>query len=94
VAAEFTLLGTNPGDPKNPLRVGINVVPADGADLPFVPRAIHVGGTAGNVKMHVSDGTLAGWIALTTFLEVGWHPISPYRIWATGTAATDITAWR
>lgn len=76
----------------DPLAVGVVVAPNDGADLAFTPRAIHVG-TAGNVKMNVSNGT-GGVTAITTALEAGWHPIRPSRIFATGTTATDITAWR
>lgn len=77
---------------QNPLTRGVNVTPNNSADLSFRPRAIHVGGTAGDVKMDVEDpaGTVT---QITTFLEVGWHPIRPHRIYATGTVATDISAW-
>jgi hypothetical protein len=88
-----SFVGTFPGDPKNPLRVGHTVVPNSAADLPWLGY-LHVG-VAGNVKMDVSDGTLAGVVTLTTFLEVGWHPIQPSRIWAApGTTASDMTIWR
>jgi hypothetical protein len=91
-APNTSFVGTYPGDPKNPLRVGLPVVPNDLTDLPWLGY-LHVG-SAGNVKMNVSDGTLAGVATLTTFLEIGWHPIQPSRIWAAGTAASDMTIWR
>jgi hypothetical protein len=58
-----------------------------GIDLPFLPRAIHVGTTPGNVKM------IAGGVTIITYLEIGWHPISPTQIITTGTNAVGITAW-
>lgn len=57
----------------------------DATDLPFKPRAIHVS-VAGNVK-YVANG-----VTITEALEVGWHPIRPDQIYATGTTATLI-AW-
>lgn len=91
-AHNTSFVATYPPDPKNPLRVGHTVAPNDGTDLPWL-GVLHVG-VAGNVKMNVSDGTLAGQTTLTTFLEIGWHPIQPSRIWAAGTAASDMTIWR
>ena len=71
--------------------VDVDVVKSDAVDLPFLPRAIHVA-VAGNVKMNVGVRTPS--VTITTALEVGWHPISPTRIWSTVAGpATGITAW-
>lgn len=70
--------------------VDVDVVKSDANDLPFLPRAIHIT-TGGTVKMNV--GVLTPSVTITLTLETGWHPISPTRIWSTGTGATGITAW-
>jgi hypothetical protein len=91
-APDFSLNATNPGDLKDPLRIGIVVAPNDGTDLPFLPRAIHIF-TAGTIRMDVGDG-FGGVVTINTSLEAGWHPIRPSRIYSTGTLAAIITAWR
>jgi hypothetical protein len=91
-APDFSFVPTNPGDPKNPLTIGVAVTPNDAVDLPFLPRAIHIF-TGGTIRMDVGDG-FGGTSTLNTSLEAGWHPIRPSRIWNTGTGALIISAWR
>jgi hypothetical protein len=80
--------------PTHPLTrvVDVDGVKNDaGNDLPFLPRAIHIGTTPGNVKMVV--GVQTPRVTITTYLEIGWHPISPVQVITTGTDAVGITAW-
>jgi len=83
---------TSREEPTYPLTqvVDVDAIKNDFFDLPFLPRAIHVS-VAGLVKMHV--GTCTPNVVITLTLEVGWHPISPTRIWNGTTTATGITAW-
>ena len=53
----------------------------DGVDLTDKPRMIHVS-TAGLMKVTAGGATSA-----LVYYELGWHPISPDRIWATGLTA-------
>lgn len=78
--------------PTHPLTrvVDVDAVKNDGVDLPFLPRAIHVA-VGGAVVMNV--GVQTPNVVITVELEAGWHPISPTRIWTTGTNAIGITAW-
>lgn len=79
-------LRTLPGDPKDPLRF-LRIEPwSDASDLSPQPTAIHVT-VAGNIHYTTENG-----ITLTRAFEVGWHPIRPVRIFATGTTAT-LEAW-
>lgn len=66
---------------------GVAVVPSNTVDLTTPSRALLVG-TAGAVKLTTTGGD-----TVTTYLTAGWHPIAATRIFATGTAATDISAW-
>lgn len=63
-----------------------NVTPADGTDLTFMTRSIHLQ-VGGALAIHMSDGTAF------TFpgLAAGWHPIQASRVLSTGTTATGIT---
>jgi hypothetical protein len=64
------------------------VTTADGSDLPIAPtRALYVG-VAGDVKVDMADGTTV------TFKNApaGVLPVSVKRVYATGTAATNILA--
>jgi hypothetical protein len=70
--------------------VEVDAIKSDAVDLPFLPRAIHVS-VAGIIKMNV--GTVTPSVTITQTFEIGWHPISPTRIWAAVTTATGITAW-
>jgi len=74
-----------PTELDSPGREFFSITPVNGTDLPIRPRALWVGG-AGNVVARGLDN-----IAVTFFnLTVGWHPIGPVRIDATGTTATGI----
>jgi hypothetical protein len=70
--------------------VEVDAIKSDANDLPFLPRAIHVS-VAGLIKMNVGIQTPS--VTITQTFEIGWHPISPTRIWSTVTTATGITAW-
>lgn len=61
------------------------ITPNDSVDIPLRPRALWIG-VAGNLSCIDSNGVT------TTFsnLPVGWHPIGPVRIRATGTTASGI----
>jgi hypothetical protein len=63
------------------------ITPNDGADIPLRPRFIFVG-TAGNVVMRGDSD-----VSVTVALTVGWHPIGPKRILATGTTAAAISGF-
>lgn len=65
-----------------PVTTPIAFTANDAADLPTKPRAIHCA-VAGTWK-YTANGVTVGPVAI----EVGWHPVSPDRIWATGTTAT------
>lgn len=70
-----------------PLTTPIPFTASDGTDLADKPRAMHVS-VAGNVKYN-AGGVTQGPIAY----EIGWHPVSFDRIWATGLTAT-IELWK
>lgn len=65
------------------------ITPTNGVDIPLRPRFIYVG-TAGNVHIHSDRGEASSVILA---LGVGWHPISPVRIPATGTTASNIVGF-
>ena len=90
MATDLFANSTRPGALQDPLSKVADgaVVRNDAADLPFRPRAIHVS-VAGNIKY--TAGTPAVTPPIEAF-EVGWHPIRPDRIFATGTTAT-FTIW-
>lgn len=63
------------------------VTPQDGENLPFVARAISVGGE-GFVKVTTQTGSVG-----RLFLVPGApFPVRVSRVWANGTTATDIVA--
>ncbi len=64
------------------------VTPSDTVDLPEVIRAVTIGGS-GTLAWRGIDGV----DYVTASLPAGTYPISAVRILATGTTATDITAW-
>ena len=66
------------------------VTPSNSADLPFRTRAVYIG-VAGHLAVKTQKGAVGATVTLTN-LPVGWHPISVWRIMATGTTATGIVA--
>ena len=74
--------GSGQGEPANHW---FAISPSDSADLAITPRGIYVGVT-GAVAMHDITGTAVTFVAM----PVGFHPVRPRRILATGTAATNI----
>ena len=75
----------------SPADNAVAVTPNDSTDLANVPRAIYVG-TAGNLVVHMKNGS--GTAASVTFsaVPVGVLPIRPTRVLATGTTASNIVA--
>lgn len=63
------------------------IVPADGADLPALTRAIYVG-VAGDVKV---DMETTGTVTFKA-LPVGIQRLRVKRVYATGTTATNLVA--
>lgn len=71
-----------------PAARAVAVQPADGADLPELPKALYVG-TGGNVAAQGADGATA------TFRNLADGTVLPFRarrVLATGTTAADILA--
>jgi len=64
------------------------VTPDDGADLPFVARALHVTGTGGPISVVTVDGD-EGDVFVP---QGGYASIRVRRVRATGTDATGIRA--
>ncbi len=60
---------------------------SDATTLDPTPRAIYVG-TEGNLKVTMRGGE----VVTFTNLVVGWHPIRPSIIWATGSTASNVVA--
>ena len=73
---------------EEPASSAAAVVPHDTNDLSVATRAIYVG-VAGDVKVDMLD---EGTAVVFTALPVGEHPYRVTRIYATGTAATNIVA--
>ena len=65
---------------------GAEVVPNDGVDLAFEPRAVHIG-TGGTMRVTING------VVINSTYEAGWHWMAPSRIDATGTLAAAITIW-
>lgn len=66
------------------------ITPSDTVDLATVPKAIYIGVT-GDVTVTLArdpDGTNV----LFKAVPVGWLPVRPKRVWATGTTATNMVA--
>jgi hypothetical protein len=68
------------------------LVPADGADLPDVPKGIYVG-TAGDIKLIAVDAPAsATGITIKNVPGGSLLPIRARRVLATGTTAADMLA--
>ena len=63
-----------------------DVTPSDSVNLSFIPRGVYIGAT-GNLKVSDTDGTIVTFTALAAGVI---HPLSPVRIYSTGTTATGI----
>lgn len=72
----------------SPFAAATAITPHDGTDLVDVPTsAVYVGG-AGALKVTMASGDTVTFTAL----PIGFHNLQVTRIWATGTAATNIMA--
>lgn len=65
---------------------GFAVTPNDVADLPFLTRALYVGG-AGALQVTLKNGDI---VTLSGALAGSYHPVRASRVWSTGTTATLI----
>lgn len=70
---------------SDPILNAAAVVPDDANDLGVTTRALFIG-TGGNLRVTLVSGDTV------TFANAGagWHPLRVTRVWATGTAATNI----
>ncbi len=69
----------------SPYSKAVAATPSDSADLPFVTRAVYVGGS-GDVAVQLRDGTSVTFTAV----PVGLLKIRAHRVLATGTDATNL----
>jgi hypothetical protein len=74
-----------PVELDSPGRQFFAITPTNNVDIPLRPRALWVG-VAGSITCR-GDG---GIDVLFSNLTVGWHPIGPVQIQATGTTASGI----
>lgn len=65
------------------------VTPADGADLADVPKALLIGGTAGNISIDPVDGPATAVIVPVVAGQV-FDAVRVKRVRSTGTTATPI----
>jgi len=70
---------------ESPIQRAISVTPNDATDLPYVTRALYLGG-AGDVAVAFKDGSTATFVGM----GAGWHPLRAVRVLATGTTAIVI----
>lgn len=76
------------GDGKGEPGVGwYGVSPNDTSDLSPIPRGLYVGVT-GDLSLTDINGSVVTFVAA----PVGYHPLRPRRVRATGTTATSIVA--
>ncbi len=73
---------------QGPARSHAAVTPSDTVDLPFLASALRIG-SAGTVQVTVDDVSLQYTCVAGEVLNV-----CATRVWATGTTATGIIAWR
>jgi hypothetical protein len=73
--------GDGVGGPANEW---FSIEPDDNTDLKVKPRALLIG-TAGSLRVKSSRGTIE-----TLPVPVGYNPIRPVRVYATGTSASGI----
>lgn len=71
---------------NSPVQGGFDIVPADGADLSFVTRALMVS-AAGDVAVVMKNGDLVTLPGLTPGVI---YPVRAMQVAATGTTATGI----
>lgn len=70
---------------ESPAAGGFAIQPDDGADLPFVTRAVNVG-VSGVLHVTMADGS----DLRVSLAAGGLVPLRVSRVWATGTTAQDI----
>lgn len=68
------------------------ITPDDANDLTEIPKALYVGGTAGNITMIGVDASVAATGVAWPVAAYALLPVRPRRILATGTTATPIIA--
>jgi hypothetical protein len=84
-----------PGNlPDSPMQQGrklVLVTPDNATDLPDFPKALLIGGTAGNISIDPIDGGLTAAIVPVTAGQT-FDAVRVRRVRATGTTATPIWA--
>lgn len=76
------------GDQTIPVRGGATVATSDTIDLPRGARALYIG-TGGDVKVITIDGNTLTFVGVASGSIL---PVSCSRVFATGTAASNIVA--
>ena len=71
-----------------PATRAVAITPSESQSLPFLPRAIYIGG-AGDLATRAEDGSDAVWKNLPAGAVL---PFRPIMIKVTGTTATDLLA--
>jgi hypothetical protein len=79
-------MGSAEYEPSQPATAAFAITPNDGADLAKYTRALYIG-VSGDVKVDMIDG---GTGIVFKAVAVGILPIAVKRVYATGTAATNI----
>ena len=69
-----------------PAVFGFNISPSDVSYLPFVPRAIYVGGS-GDVALMMPGGDI---VLLTGTVQGSVLPVRAVKVFSTGTTATNL----
>ena len=88
IKADIALMQTA-ADNVAPIDSIVAITPSDDNDLAVIPcRSIYVG-VAGDLKITTPNDED---VILDSLAAGIWHPVKADRIWATGTAATDILA--
>jgi hypothetical protein len=67
------------------------VTPNDGADLPNIPKALLIGGTAGNISIDPVDGPATA-VIVPVVAGQTFDTVRVKRVRSTGTTATPIYA--
>ncbi|MDH5185241.1 MAG: hypothetical protein OEX12_15275 [Gammaproteobacteria bacterium] len=75
-----------PGTLRDPATEGFDIVPNDGADLAKVPRSVYVG-VGGDIKVDTLRGTT---LTFKNVISGSCLPVRVRKVYATGTAATDM----
>jgi hypothetical protein len=76
------------GGQGQPATDALLVTPNDSSDLPFITRAVYIGG-AGNLAVVMHSGLVAVFVSLPAGSLI---PVRVVKVFATGTTATNLLA--